>query len=263
MENSTFLSVACILHALFSGLLSQKISPPIIRRDGGCYSANEIREIGQQVVLEALQFKEVPDCGKGLWKQVISLNMSNAEETCPVGWILSSNPRSCSQTTAPGCSLTTISTETVYQRVCGRALGHASGTTDAFKNSTSARTGFNYADGVNLFLATTTPTHVWTLAADYRRHTRLPRCPCNNQNNHPFPDYVGTNYFCDTHEASNVYIWDGVGCSAEACCDYNNPPWFNVAFNSTFTSDLQARICSDESFSNEKINLIELELYVQ
>ncbi len=36
MENGTFLSVACILYALSSGLLSQKISPPIIRRDGGC-----------------------------------------------------------------------------------------------------------------------------------------------------------------------------------------------------------------------------------
>ncbi len=108
MENSTSLTVACILHSLFSGLLSQKISPSIIRSDGGCYSANEIREIGRQVVLEALQSKEVPDCGEGLWKQVISLNMINVEETCPVGMDVISNPRSCYQTTAPRCSLATM-----------------------------------------------------------------------------------------------------------------------------------------------------------
>ncbi len=265
MENSTFLSVACILLALFSGLFSQKIIPSIIRLDRGCYSANEIQQIGHKLVLDTLQFRDEVerDCGEGLWKQVISLNMSNLEETCPVGWTLSSNPRSCSQTTAPGCSLATISTDTVYQRVCGRALGSGYGSADAFQNWTSARTGLNYADGVNIFLATPTPTHVWTFAMDHQYVLPYPRCPCALQKGYQFPNYIGTSYFCDTHDSSNVYVWDGKGCSTKACCDYNNPPWFYVAFTSNFTSDLQVRICSDESFTNEKINLIELELYVQ
>ena len=236
--------------------------PPIISEKGSCYSNQEAKEKAAKVVQEVLRLQAVPDCGEGLWKQVVVLNLSNTQQDCPSGWSLRSNPRSCSQTQAPGCSLVTFPANTTYNEVCGRAVGAASGSNDAFKGFSSFRTGFNYADGVNVFLSTATPQHVWTLATDQRHHYR-PRCPCSNNTGYDFPDFVGSHYFCDTHEASNTRLWDGERCSAVTCCDYNNPPWFHVSFSSSFMSDIQVRICTDEDSNNEVISLVELELYVQ
>jgi len=194
------------------------------------------------------------------WELVISINMSDPRQNCPSGWSLRSTPRSCSQISAPGCSLTTFAVNNSYRKVRGRAAGIATGSNDAFMAWSSNRSGFNYVDGLNIFLGTAPPQHVWTFAVD-QRHEGLPRCPCGEVVD--VPDFVGSNYFCDTHESTNLEVWDGVGCSANTCCVFNSPPWFNVSFNTTYTQDIQVRICTDENFSNERISLTELEIFVQ
>ena len=259
--------VACIFISTLSSTSCATASapiivPPIIGEKGSCYSNQEVEERAGKLVQEVLRLQAVPDCGEGLWKQVVVLNLSNTLQDCPSGWSLRSNPRSCSQTQAPGCSLVTFPADTTYNDVCGRAVGAASGSNDAFMDWSPSRTGLNYADGVNVFLSTATPQHVWTFATDQSFYG-LPRCPCSNNTGYDFPDFVDSHYFCDTHEANNTGIWDGEGCNAATCCDYNNPPWFHVSFSSSFTSDIQVRICTDEDFNNEVVSLVELELYVQ
>ena len=236
---------------------------PIIGEIGRCYYNREVEEKARIIVLDALRLiKVVPDCGEGLWKQVVALNMSDTLQNCPSGWLLRSNPRSCSQTQAPGCSLVTFPTDTTYNEVCGRAVGAASRGNDAFETWSPSRTGFNYVDGVNVFLSSaTTPQHVWTFATD-QQHGGPPRCPCGNHVS-PSANFVGSHYFCDTHAANNTRMWDGEGCSAAICCDFNNPPWFHVTLSSSFSSDIEVRICTDEAFNNELVSLVELELYVQ
>ncbi len=239
---------------------------PVLRKSKGCLTFNEIEGLNEQVRRELFGIVRVPDCGEGFWKPVITLNMSNVQETCPIGWSTKvSNPRSCVQNNSPGCSLAALPAGTTYRRVCGRALGYAYNTNDAFANyNSTARRDFNYADGINLFINTSTPLHVWTFAID-QLHSGLPRCPCSYGTwwNYNVPDYVGPNYFCDTHSVNNNLVWDGRGCQAVACCDYNSPPWFKRSFNSTLSSDFLVRICTDEVSSNEFVSIIELEIYVQ
>ena len=116
---------------------------------------------------------------------------------------------------------------------------------------------------MNIFLATATPRHVWTFAVD-QEHSSTRRCPCSGRNDFIFPVYVGSHYFCDTHgTTTNTEVWDRTGCSATTCCHFNNLPWFNMSFYTTYTQDIQVRLCTDEDFDNEKISLTELEIFVQ
>ena len=231
--------------------------PVIIYENGTCHSAETVKAIASPIV------RNILDDNGGVWRLVISLNMSDPLQDCPSGWSLQNSPRSCTQTTGPGCSLATFAVNNSYSEVRGRAVGIATGSIDAFQSHSSSRAGFNYADGMNIFLATATPQHVWTFAVD-QVHPGLPRCPCSGSGgSYNFPAYVGSHYFCDTHGTNNAEVWDGTGCSAATCCDFNNPPWFSVSFNTTYTQDIQVRLCTDEDFNNERVSLTELEIFVQ
>ena len=168
MEGISILEACIFLSTVSSTSCATAILvPPIIGEKGSCYSKQEVEEKARKVVKEALKLQAVPDCGEGLWKQVVVLNLSNPLQDCPSGWSLSSNPRSCSQTQAPGCSLVTLPTDTTYNEVCGRAVGAASGTNDAFQDTTPSRIGFNYADGVNVFFV----YHDSTTCLDFRNRS--------------------------------------------------------------------------------------------
>ena len=264
MEIKAISVVLIEIIVITSGLASKTL--PVTRRIRGCFIGNEVNRLKEQIRHELFESVRVPDCGEGIWKQLIALNMSNAQETCPLGgWSEELHPRrSCSQNITPGCSLTELPVGTTFQRVCGRALGYASGTNDAFEGFTPDRRDVNYVDGINIFIATSPPLHLWTFAVD-QTFEGLPRCPCSNvdEQSYSVPDYVGSNYFCDTHSDTNTLVWDGIGCEAATCCNYNNPPWFKRSFNSLLSNDLLIRICTDEDASNEFVGIIELELYVQ
>ena len=229
-------------------------------QNGSCPSWKKIREIVEPAIRNTLNSNDDE------WRPVISLNMRDPLQNCPSGWSLYNTPfrsRSCGQTSAPGCSVATWTVNHSYSRVRGRALGYAKGNNDAFMGWTSHRdAALNYADGMNIFLATASPQHVWTFAVDHP-YGGPPRCPCTKDSYAFVPHFVGSHYFCDRNRITNTGLWDGVGCAASTCCDFNNPPWFSVSFNTTYTQDIEVRICTDEKSSNEKVSLIELEVYVQ
>ena len=236
--------------------------PVLIYENGTCPSAETVKATASPIV------RNILDDNGGVWRLVISLNMSDPLQDCPSGWSLGNYPRSCTQTTGPGCSLATFAVNNSYSEVRGRAVGIATGSIGAFQSYSPYRRGFNYADGMNIFLATATPQHVWTFAVDQER-PNLPRsrCPCSGSGgSYNFPAYVGSHYFCDTRGTnswtSDTVVWDGTGCSAATCC-VNNPPWFSVSFNTTYTQDIQVRLCTDENFNFERISLTELEIFVQ
>ena len=79
-------------------------------------------------------------------------------------------------------------------------------------------------------------------------------------------------FVCDDYQLSDgpsdIYhyqlVWDGKGCPDEnSCCSLANLPWFFKQLPLTSDKKLEARICHNESFSNESVLVKEIKLYVQ
>ena len=68
---------------------------------------------------------------------------------------------------------------------------------------------------------------------------------------------IHTSYLSDV-------LWDGAGCSAgNACCSNAILPWFYHHTTVATKDDIEVRLCTDQSFSNEAVLVTYLELYVQ
>ena len=91
--------------------------------------SNAIKNLFQNVTI-------LPECGKGFWYFVASLDMSDQNQTCPSDWIKYSNPvRSCASPPARSINCeggVSYPAPTSYSRVCGRVIGHALNSPDAF-----------------------------------------------------------------------------------------------------------------------------------
>jgi len=148
---------------------------------------------------------------------------------------------------------------TTYSIVCGKIVGVSVHSPDALFRQVGSFSFFNYVDGISVF---TEMQHIWTFAVDHD-HSGLGFCPCSGRTDVPIPNFLGSSYFCDTSDASNTQLWDGMGCSAATCCDFNDPPWFRAILSKSFESDIDVCICTDEPFSNERIYLEAIQLYVQ
>ena len=49
-------------------------------------------------------------------------------------------------------------------------------------------------------------------------------------------------------------LWDGEGCGAtNACCQFNNPPWFCTTLPQPTTDDIEMRLCSNQGEANEDV----------
>lgn len=234
-----------------------------------CPTSEQFQEIKEKISLVSSldDYLRVSQCGPGLWREVFNLNMSDTSQQCPAGWDLASNPRSCSEPprTAPRtCSQVTLPVNTTYSKVCGKLIGIARGTNDAF--AVEARTCRNYVDGITIFRSAAQPQHVWTFATDH--NISPPRCPCNNVTSQTYsvPSFVGTNYFCDIHNEDITFdqAWDASHCLYQSdCCNFNSPPWFYASLLNDSKGNLEVSICGDESTENESIHVQELVLYVR
>ena len=148
------------------------------------------------------------------------------------------------------------------------------GTTDAFHLSAGLRTlEQTYVDGVSLTHgAPGSRQHIWTFAAAaYETASAFnpnSNCPCTNtEEDWPLEvySYIGNNYFCATGNPgpgfttdSIVYaddpLWDGEGCGpTNACCQFNNPPWFCTTLPQPTTDDIEMRLCSNQGEANEDV----------
>ena len=59
-------------------------------------------------------------------------------------------------------------------------------------------------------------------------------------------------------------LWDGAGCSpGNRYCTFNGPPWFYKQLPPLTTSDIEMRVCSDQTHEDGDIGIEAFEIYVQ
>ena len=214
----------------------------------------------------------------GEWRRIASVDISAGDE-CPTGWSKSSHNglsfcRSPSDNA--GCYSTNFSANGIsYTRVCGKARGYQKGSTDSFRSYVDPNNiNDPYVDGLSITHGTPRQ-HIWTYAAGLTdRGYKYENCPCTIHNpGRNSPSFVSSNYYCEsgadtsfnfmTYYLSDL-LWDGCGCSSgNTCCSNINLPWFQYQLSEMTQDDIEVRICTDQSFSNEGVLIDILELYVQ
>ena len=284
MENTKIIYssfIVSILSTYSHATLPVRISPAVVTGsgDGVCPSGDLIEtqlNMTKQQVKQAVASTINPSldsgCGGSGWRRVAYLNMSDPSATCLSDWTAHSSPRGCGRTVAdahacdstifPICGLS-------YSSVCGRILAYQRGSTDAFYNSLNlGRTSIDsaYVDGISVTHGPVgSRQHIWTFASaifeeDPSYQTRW-NCACTNTRYnwpHQLPSFIQNNYFCDTgnpgpgFSITDYYttdpLWDGAGCGPNnACCQFNNPPWFKSSLPLGTSDDIEIRICHGES----------------
>ena len=218
-------------------------------------------------------------CGvTGGWVRVAYLDKTNSSQSgmCPSGLMehISSTVHSCRrEETSAGCSSVRLTThELRYSKVCGRITAFVEGAPEGFMRTDDTDINGTYVDGVSLTHGAPR-RHIWTFAATSNEVDRMLSCSCNNSNTAgtPPPEYVGNDYFCDTRVRESgldrdLVLWQGTGCtSSNACCSFNNPPWFYKQLPQPTTDDIEMRVCRDEERGNinEDIYIQSAEVYIQ
>ena len=202
--------------------------------------------------------------------------MSDPSQQCPSSWALTTTPvRGCGrlQNAAGTCDSTIFpSGGRSYSRVCGRINAYQKGTPDALQASIGGNVGLEgvYIDGVSLTHgAAGSRQHIWSFAAALHENSynRAVACSCTNTNiNWPYqvPSFIGDNYFCATGNRgpgfglTTVYaddtLWDGEGCGpTNACCEFNNPPWFCNTLPQPTTDNIEVRVCHNQRSGDEDL----------
>jgi len=223
----------------------------------------------------------IPTCAGmgGGWKKIVSINIS-AGDDCPSGWHKDTNSGISFCRMIGGfrgtCSSAYFSTNgTSYQKVCGRARGYQKGATLAFYSYYYHQQGQtidgHYADGL-LITHSNPRQHIWSyVAGTFDNHTYEFNCPCAAGGGVSSPPFVGTNYYCESGSinTTNRYffndpLWDGSNCySSINCCTNPTLPWFYRELCESTTSDIEARICRNYSYSHGSTLIDYLELYIQ
>ena len=220
-------------------------------------------------------------CGPGEWRQVAYLNMSDPSQQCPSTWreYNTSGVRACGRppTTRFSCAGVNYSnTNKQYSRVCGRAIGYQYGSTDAFGALARGRTiDSYYVYGVS-FTHGSPRTHIWTLAAGISQNNDVvasSNCPCTTPPGQAAPSFVGSDFYCESGNPTNMYIidhlysedplWDGEQCEGECCSNGKSPPWFSVELPNPTSDDIEVRICCGDGTNSDDVPIQLLEIYVQ
>ena len=218
------------------------------------------------------------ECGghKGGWMRIADLDTSRGDD-CPSGWTKISTPvAACiAPNVSAGCYSTNFSTLSVpYSKVCGMAVGYEYSNCDAFAAWLFPQRSINgpYVDGVSITYGSPRK-HIWTYAIG---HSEIPQqgsnCPCFDYAGNLPPSFVHNNYYCESGDSttrlvSGVFVddfmWDGEDCSGETgCCSEPSQPWFYRQIPLAVSEDIEARICYDET-SSENILVKEFQLYVR
>ena len=250
----------------------------------------EIHSILRDTVVPILDpiIGRCPCGGPGQWRRIAHLNMTDSNQQCPSNWRLITSPsRGCGRLNDNTCNSAVFpSSGSSYSRVCGRVNAIHRGTPDAFfpfYREGNNRIDSVYLDGLSLTHGSAgSRQHIWTFAAALLENDpnyaglSLNVCPCTNTDfnyPHQVPSFIGNNYFCDTANTGPGYLssdifpenplWDGEGCGpTNACCQFNNPPWFCTTLPQPTTDDIELRICSTQGISNEDVYVQLLDIYV-
>jgi len=224
------------------------------------------------------------ECGghKGGWMRVANFSTGSGDN-CPMGWTKITTPTDpvfpsvdvCrSPNDASGCYPTMFPTFGVnYYKICGMASGYQKGTPDAFVGPKDINGA--YVDGLAITVGNPRQ-HIWTYAVGISESdvSTTNNCPCaGNQGRNPFP-FIGNDYYCESGTTGEILfdinytndpLWDGEGCvgANNNCCTSPGMPWFLRQFPVSLNGDIEARICTNEVYSNEGILIDQLQLYVQ
>ena len=161
--------------------------------------------------------------------------------------------------------------------MCGRARGYQKGDTLAFygaRFSPEWSIDRDYVSGLSITYSSNPRQHIWTFASgrgEILNSYDLWNCPCSVNGGYGPSSFVGNNYYCESatwyYSARMTYhfndtLWDGAGC-VDNCCDNTAQPWFYHQLNQTTQDDIEARICTANSFSADAALIDQLELYIQ
>ena len=225
----------------------------------------------------------VPQCGDGIWYQIVAINMSSADSQCPDGWVEENEEgvRACGRgSVGPSCQSVLLNSEhrMRYSRVCGRAIGYQYGSTDAFLDNLNDVVPIDqpYVDGLSITYGSPRQ-HIWTFAAGHEVPAPAEHnCPCSAYPGVSPPPYVGNNWYCEsgTPDGTTVILypddplWDGEDCrDGGTCCSMrngNSPPWFSVDLPAPTSDYVEARICSNELSDTQEDTFINIfEIYIQ
>ena len=216
-------------------------------------------------------------CNGTGWTRVALLNMTDPDEVCPSSLSMLTSPvRGCGrQSASAGCDAVLFNIVPVqgYSEVCGRILAYQGGTPDAFYSFlTGGQTTIDsvYVDGVSLTHGPAgSRQHIWTFAAApfEQLHNLRYLCPCITSSwPYQVPDFIGSNYFCETGYPSfpDDPLWDGKGCSSNSmCCQFNDPPWFQTELPQATRDGVELRLCLDEADPDEDVIISLIEIYVK
>ena len=234
-------------------------------------SRNLLRNATREVINQ-MHGSLFPECGPGSWRRVFYLNVSRSDQSCPGQWNLMITPvRSCAGVAELCHSAFNDGSNTAYSKVCGRIIGEARDTTDAFNRILPGQNTIeeNYVDGVSITHgAPGLRTHIWTLGAGIFNHNGIVGltrpCDISDHVRAPLPPAeVGNNYFCNRADGLDP-LWTGESCMNDnPCCSFNSPPYFSVQLPEVTTNSIELRICSDQHQGDKTVLVLFAEIYVQ
>jgi len=223
------------------------------------------------------------ECGgyKGGWMRIADLDISRGDN-CPIGWRNMTIPDSASMVVCgspsnnAGCYSTNFIVHgSSYYKICGKARGYQRSTPDAFRRVAGIKSiNGPYVDGLSITVGSNRK-HVWTYAVGIGGTHATSNCPCSSiVTSISPPAFVKTHYYCesgntDGSESGPYYtnnpLWDGASCEDDNnnCCSYVAMPWFLRQFPVALQDNVEARICHDQSVSDEDIVIDLLQLFVQ
>jgi hypothetical protein len=148
----------------------------------------------------------------------------------------------------PDCDSVIIPTSGVsYSKVVGGIRGYRTRTTDGFGTGLSIE-GY-YLDGLSLTYGQSPRKHVWSFASagvpGSSRHT------CPDYNGAAPPSFVGEDYFCAS------------GDEPEFTSDGQNPLLFCKDLGESTMADLELRLCTSASETDEMVGFDKIDIYIQ
>jgi len=217
-------------------------------------------------------------CGgkDGGWMRIGYINNG---EVCPIGWNQTATPEKACRTSnnLAGCYPVVFNNEIPYQHVCGKLVGYAKGTPDAYLGYAFPERDFDgpYVDGVSITYGSPRK-HLWTYAGGYSYNKKTDsNCPCSQFPGLSPPRFVSDNQYCESGSVNGgtdgytVFIadplWDGKGCSAgTTCCSQVGSPWFYRSIPGRAVTDpIEVRLCRDQDFFDEETYIVDLALFIQ
>ena len=213
----------------------------------------------------------------GGWMRIANLDMTDPTQQCPEGFKLIDRTepplRTCGRPDGTfGCVSTTFKAQEIeYSHMCGRIVGYQIGSPSGFRYQ-SEGINSHYVSGISLTHGQPRQ-HIYTFANAQGEGYTSEVCPCIQGGTDTVPQFVGTDYFCDsairTSGATNgVFypgdpLWDGQGCgSTSTCCEFNNPPWFCKQLPQPTTDDIELRLCENGPPSEDESPFEIVELYI-